>query len=138
MCEDILTMFSHFNRRAEQSTNQAQSNAVHELDRNLTTAHEEIGTMTYKGDHWANYITEQQSNHSIREHKRRCIWHDTILALAIRCEWELFVMEELNLHGLPEKQGRPLLDYTVPVPETFPSSGEDGPWPCSNGLEALA
>jgi hypothetical protein len=114
----FLKMFSHSNRQAEQSTKKAQSKAVDELDTYLSVPQNRDGMMWIEspdaryrseseGRHWANYVQEDYS--------RPCPWHDTTLAFAIRCGWELHVVEKLNEHrsGLPAKQGRPLLDYAI-------------------------
>jgi hypothetical protein len=116
----FLEMFSQYTRQAEQSTKKAQSMAVHELDRYLSGSHNRDGMMENEigyhdfrgrseseGRHWANYVME--------DYNRPCPWHDTILAFAIRCGWELYVTEQLSEYesGLPEKQGRPWLDYAV-------------------------
>jgi hypothetical protein len=122
----FLEMFSHFNRQAERSTKKAQLTAVDELDIYLSdpcirdemmvlNPHEVTSRSGPEGEHWANYVTE--------DYKRPCPWHDTTLAFAIRCGWELYVAEKLKEHGsgLPAKRGRPLLDYAVrPEPTHSP------------------
>jgi hypothetical protein len=114
----FLEMFSHFNRQAEQSTMKAQSTAVSGLDTYFSIPHNRDGMRRFhfqdnrfrsepEGKHWANYFIEDYS--------RPCPWHDTTLAFAIRCGWDLYVAEKLSEHGsgLPAKQGRPWLDYAV-------------------------
>jgi hypothetical protein len=120
---DFLQMFSHFNRQAEQSTKKAQSTAVNELDIYLSyprirdemmALYPHFGSQPGReGAHWANYVME--------DYRRPCPWHDTLLAFAIRCGWELYVVEKLTQHGsgLPAKRGRPLLDYAVRPEPTY-------------------
>jgi hypothetical protein len=116
----FLVMFSRFNLRAEHSTKEAQLAAIDELDYHLSRIHqsyeESHSDLVHTpsglkpapgGHHWANYVLE--------DYNRPCPWHDTTLAFAIRCGWELYVVWKLTEHGrgLPAKQGRPLLDYAV-------------------------
>jgi hypothetical protein len=121
---DYLQMFSHFNRQAEQSTEKAQSTAVNELDIHLSDPclrdemrvlypHKVKSRSGPEGEHWANYVME--------DYNRPCPWHDTLLAFAIRCGWELYVAEKLKEHGsgLPAKRGRPLLDYAIRPEPTY-------------------
>lgn len=121
----FLEVFSHFNRQAERSTEKAQFKAVDELDIQLTEARTRGERLVHypqepsepEGTHWANYVAE--------DHNRHYPWHDTLLAFAIRCGWELYVVEKLKEHGggLPIKKGRPLLDYAVcPMPSHSPFS----------------
>lgn len=119
----FLRLFSHFNRQAEKSTKKAQSTAVGEVDIYMSdlrsfakmTAHHPRtkDQLNSEGRHWANYVME--------DYNRPCPWHDTTLAFAIRCGWELYVVEKLEEHGngLPEKRGRPLLDYAVRPEPTY-------------------
>ena len=118
----FLEIFSHFNRQAEQSTQEAQIAAVDEVDIYLSGLHARDKTVALhpqEDRHWANYVAE--------DYTRPCSWHDTTLAFAIRCGWELYVMEKLKEHGkgLPAKRGRPLLDCAV-FPEPTPSEYVDG------------
>ncbi|KAM0710385.1 hypothetical protein Q7P35_002747 [Cladosporium inversicolor] len=122
----FLEIFSHFNRRTEQTTKKAQITAVDELDIYLSDPRtrdkmvmRRQGTskdaLRPEGKHWANRVMEG--------YNRPCPWHDMTLAFAISCDWELFVMEKLQEHGsgLPTKRGRPLLDYAVrPEPSNSP------------------
>lgn len=119
----FVKLFSKFNRRAELSTKKAQVTAVDELNIYMTESRISWGRMVHhpqyprisKGRHWANYFIE--------DYNGRCPWHDTTLAFAIRCGWELYVVEKLEEHGdgLPTERGRPLLDYAVrPEPKDSP------------------
>lgn len=112
----FLEIFSHFNRKAEQSTKKAQFTAVSEIDIYFSESHARDETEafhTQEGRHWANYVME--------DYRRPCPWQDTTLAFAIRCGWELYVVEKLKEHGngLPAKRGRPLLDYAVRPEPTY-------------------
>jgi hypothetical protein len=123
----FIKTFSHFNRQSEQSTKRAQIAAVDELDTYLSDPRilnmmkedfqrHKTGPSQPDGSHWANYLR-------MEDHIRPRPWHDTILAFAIRCGWELYVTEKLREHGsgLPTKRGRPLLDYAVyPEPVRSP------------------
>jgi hypothetical protein len=162
----FLVMFSRFNLRAEYSTKEAQLAAIGELDYHPSRIHqsyeESDSDLVHTpsglkpapgGHHWANYVLE--------DYNRPCPWHDTTLAFAIRCGWELYVVWKLTEHGrgLPAKQGRPLLDYAVlpdPVHSLFvygmnanivscllrhgadPNARIDGRSAWSNALYALA
>jgi hypothetical protein len=125
---NILEVFSHFNRQAEQSTKKAQLTAVDELDFHLSNAqHNTVGNNLAILFPWHKTVPADEARHwangFIEEYTRPCPWHDTILAFAIRCGWELYVVEKLNEHGkgLPAKQGRPLLDYAVHPEPVYPS-----------------
>lgn len=119
----FLELFSTFNRQAEKSTKKAQSTAVGEVDiymsdlRSLAkmTAHHPRtkDQLNSEGRHWANHVE--------KDYNRPFPWHDTTLAFAIRCGWELYVVEKLEEHGngLPAKRGRPLLDYAVLPKPTY-------------------
>jgi hypothetical protein len=162
----FLVMFSRFNLRAEYSTKEAQLAAIGELDYHPSRIHQSYEESDSDllhtpsglkpapgGHHWANYVLE--------DYNRPCPWHDTTLAFAIRCGWELYVVWKLTEHGrgLPAKQGRPLLDYAVlpdPVYSLFvygmnanivscllrhgadPNARIDGRSAWSNALYALA
>jgi hypothetical protein len=116
----FLEIFSRFNRQAEQSTKKAQSMAVNELDFHMSDPRynlvgNDMANPPSRIDRGAPLEGEHWGNHVIEKHTRRCLWHDTILAVAIRYDWELYVVEKLNERGsgLPAKLGRPLLDYAV-------------------------
>lgn len=115
--DNFLELFSHFNRQAEQSTRKAQLTAVSEIDIYLSESldRDETSLAPYprEGRHLANYVIE--------DYHRFCPWYDTTLAFAIRCGWELYVVEKVKEHGngLPAKRGRPLLDCAVRPEPTY-------------------
>ncbi|ORY15849.1 hypothetical protein BCR34DRAFT_598123 [Clohesyomyces aquaticus] len=119
---DIVNAVIHFAMKSEATTGKAQVAILDELDRvmsiyhedalkDLSSAQKEEMLLPVEHESWCDTLME--------DYQRPVPWHDTFLAFSIRHGLVFYVQAKIQANGgaLPNKKGRPLLDYAGrPVP----------------------